>query len=237
MRMALSPAISQRFDHDGVVMIEWALDAACLTALDAVFAELTRHGARARLRSGMECARAHIRAHPVLGLIAADLAGAPARLVRAIAFDKSPAANWFVPWHQDRSVALGARADVAGFEHWTIKDGLVHAEPPVAVLEAMVTLRVHLDDCTEDDGPLEVARGSHRQGRLEREAMGQVASAGETSLCLAARGDILAMRPLTVHRSQRAKRPTSRRVLHLEYTAQTLPPPLTWAMDEVMGAA
>jgi ectoine hydroxylase-related dioxygenase (phytanoyl-CoA dioxygenase family) len=165
------------------------------------------------------------------------LTGDAARLVRVIAFDKTPEANWFVPWHQDRAIALAGRHDLAGFGPWTIKDGLVHAEPPVALLDAMVTLRIHLDDCTEDDGPLEVARGSHRLGRLDQTRIADAVESGEMTLCLANRGDIVAMRPLTLHRSQRARRPSRRRVLHLEYCAVSLPAPLMWAIDRVAGVA
>jgi hypothetical protein len=38
------------------------------------------------------------------------------------------------------------------------------------------------------------------------------------ALCLADRGDIVAMRLLLLHRSQRAKMPAARRVIHIEYT-------------------
>jgi ectoine hydroxylase-related dioxygenase (phytanoyl-CoA dioxygenase family) len=166
--------------------------------------------------------------HPALGNVACQLAGAPAHLVRVIAFDKTPAANWFVPWHQDRAIAVAARAECAGYVNWTIKDGLIQVEPPVAVLEGMVTLRIHLDDCGEDNGALEAILGSHNSGRLDRDAVAAIVETGKYMLCLAARGDILAMRPLTVHRSQRAKMPAGRRVLHVEYATTTLAAGLAW---------
>jgi ectoine hydroxylase-related dioxygenase (phytanoyl-CoA dioxygenase family) len=81
----------------------------------------------------------------------------------------------------------------------------------------MVTLRVHLDDCGEDNGPLDVLPGTHLAGRLARTDVARLTQAAEPLLCLAARGDILAMRPLLLHRSQRARKPAARRILHLEW--------------------
>jgi ectoine hydroxylase-related dioxygenase (phytanoyl-CoA dioxygenase family) len=151
--------------------------------------------------------------------------------VRAIAFDKTPDANWFVPWHQDRAIAVAARAEVAGFDRWTVKDGAPHVEPPVEFLEGMLTLRIHLDDCGEDNGPLECIGGSHRHGRLAKSDIDRLVAEGPAKLCLCAQGDILAIRPLTVHRSQRARLPAQRRVLHLEYATVYLPHPLAFDLE------
>ena len=101
---------------------------------------------------------------------------------------------------------------------------------PAGVLERMVTLRIHLDDCDEDNGPLEVLPGTHTSGRLSREAIARHVELATPMLCLCARGDILALRPLLVHRSQKAKAPRRRRVLHLEYAAAMLAPGLSWAV-------
>jgi hypothetical protein len=101
-----------------------------------------------------------------LGMLADQSAGRAARPVRVLFFDKTTSVNWAVPWHQDRTVAVKQRVDMAGFGPWSIKDGVTHVEPPVAILEHMLTLRVFVDDCGEDNGPLEVVKGSHRFGRL-----------------------------------------------------------------------
>ena len=86
--------------------------------------------------------------------------------VRAVLFDKRPEANWLVPWHQDLSVVVAKRVDAVGWGQWSEKDGMVHVQPPVSMLESMLTVRLHLDDCGEDNGPLRVLPGSHRLGRL-----------------------------------------------------------------------
>lgn len=218
--------IAGHFATTGVAIIEYALDESDQLRMEEAFAG----GAGARHDALPPDLLAWLAEHPVLSRLATDLAAGdrPARLVRAVAFDKTPHANWFVPWHQDRTICVVGHADADGFALWTRKDGLDHVEPPVAVLERMVTLRVHLDECDADNGPLEAVTGSHRSGRLDKGAIAALLETATPMLCLAARGDILAMRPLTVHRSQRARRPGRRRVLHLDYAACALPAPLVF---------
>jgi hypothetical protein len=86
--------------------------------------------------------------------------------VRAIYFDKSPDANWMVPWHQDMTLALRTRAEVSGFGPWSTKDGIPHVQPPLEFLQRMLTVRLHLDDTDEANGALRVLPGSHLLGRL-----------------------------------------------------------------------
>jgi hypothetical protein len=45
----------------------------------------------------------------LLGMARYFLGGTP-RLVRALFFDKTPDRNWFVTWHQDKTVTLNKRA-------------------------------------------------------------------------------------------------------------------------------
>ena len=80
---------------------------------------------------------------------------------RAILFDKTPGANWKVPWRQDLTIAVQNKADVDGFGPWTIKEGLHHVQPPTEILENMLAVRIHLDECSEDNGPVRVVPGSH----------------------------------------------------------------------------
>ena len=55
----------------------------------------------------------------VRNLLQQHLSG-KADLVRAIVFDKKPDANWPVPWHQDRTVALNNRREMEGWGQWTL---------------------------------------------------------------------------------------------------------------------
>ena len=72
--------------------------------------------------------------------------------VRGILFDKTPAANWKVPWQQDLSIAVKQRVEIEGYGPWSVKHGVTHVQPPVEVLEQMVTVRLSVDDCFADNG-------------------------------------------------------------------------------------
>lgn len=155
--------------------------------------------------------------------------GADCRAVRGLFFDKTDGANWPVLWHQDLSLAVKQRHDLPGWSNWSVKRGVQHVQPPPDVLARMVTVRLHLDDCPADNGPLRVLPGSHRLGLLSRDAIREaVNSPAET--VIASAGDALLMRPLILHASSPAIRPRHRRVLQLEFAPDgLLPEGLNWA--------
>ncbi len=159
-----------------------------------------------------------------LGRRAEQILGSEAILCRSLLFDKTPAANWKVGWHQDVTLACSQRFELEGWRNWTEKDGLPHVQPPVAVLESMLTLRLHLDPCGRDNGPLRVLPGSHRLGRLNAgEIAAQVASVAPLE-CLCAAGEVLFMKPLLIHSSRPARAVGRRRVIHLEFCPRRLLP-------------
>ncbi|WP_294057447.1 phytanoyl-CoA dioxygenase family protein [Sphingomonas sp.] len=163
-----------------------------------------------------------------LGSCAAQLLGPAARPVRAILFDKSEAANWALPWHQDRIIAVKARAEVPGFGPWSVKAGMQHVEPPFALIGAMHTIRIHLDPVDAANAPLLVAPGSHRLGRIPEPEIETVAARCGVLACLAERGDIWVYATPILHASAAAEPPARRRVLQVDYSAQALPAPLEW---------
>ena len=196
-----------------------ALDPEALTALDAVFATRGKPGARLPLNDTLRSALA-----PVDRLIAQDAPGmAP---VRVLAFDKSDATNWSLPWHQDRVIAVAARADVPGFRNWSRKQGVWHCEPPADFLADMLFVRVHLDDADESAGAMEVALGSHTAGLVPADQAEAVAGNYPSHICAAKRGDVLILPMLTLHRSRAALHPATRRVLRVDYAVAPLPAPL-----------
>lgn len=156
--------------------------------------------------------------------------GAGARAVRGIFFDKTPGANWPVPWHQDLSLAVAEKRDVDGWTAWSVKSGVHHVQPPAPILERMLTVRLHLDDCGADSGPLRVRPGTHAMGRLTREAIETTRDTIAEQTCCVKKGDALLMRPLLLHASSAATNPSHRRVIHLEYAPpDLLPLGLDWA--------
>jgi hypothetical protein len=153
---------------------------------------------------------------------------AQARPVRGIYFDKTPETNWLVAWHQDLTIAVRDKIDVRGYGPWSLKEGVPHVQPPVQLLEQMLTVRLHLDDCDESNGALHVIPGSHRSGRLSTEAIRRLRSEQITVVCRVAAGDALLIRPLLLHSSGRSRSGGHRRVLHIEYASFALPHGLQW---------
>lgn len=72
--------------------------------------------------------------------IAEKYLGEKAKVVRAIYFDKTSNANWKVPWHQDLTIAVCEKIETKGFTAWTRKAGIHHVQPPIEILEKMLTL-------------------------------------------------------------------------------------------------
>jgi hypothetical protein len=147
-------------------------------------------------------------------------------LVRALYFDKPPDQTWALPWHKDLTIAVRAnRLPGERFRKPTVKAGVPHVEAPVEVLRAMLTARIHLDDVTEENGPLKVIPGSHRSGKAL-----ELGESPPRSI-LVQRGDVLLMRPLLAHCSNRSHPDTRRhrRILHLEFAAGAeLPDGYAW---------
>ncbi|HVA51674.1 MAG TPA: phytanoyl-CoA dioxygenase family protein [Pirellulales bacterium] len=154
--------------------------------------------------------------------------GKAAFAVRGLWFDKLPLANWKVAWHQDLTIAVRQRVDVAGFQAWSVKDGVPHVQPPAEVLERMLAVRIHLDDCGQRDGPLRVIPRSHGSGRLSAAAIEQWKQTGQERACCVPQGGALLMRPLLLHSSSAADHPGHRRVIHLEFASGELPGGLEW---------
>lgn len=165
---------------------------------------------------------------PVLTKIAADLIGDAAFPVRAVAFDKTPETNWAVAWHQDRTIAVQARVDAPGFGPWSTKDGVPHVAPPVEVLQGMVTLRLHIDLCDDNNASLNVALGTHRLGVVAADRASEVAAAHPILTCHADAGDVWAYSTLILHTSERSRSGQRRRVLQVDFAASALPHGLTW---------
>jgi hypothetical protein len=156
------------------------------------------------------------RRSPLVELLVVVL-GADAGLVRVLFFDKPPDRTWSLAWHKDLTIAVRDNRLVSrSFTRPTTKAGVPHVEAPRELLERMLTLRIHLDDVTDENGPLRVIPGSHL---ASKEA---AASDREPAVIRARAGDVLAMRPLVSH-SSGASLPgctRHRRILHLEFAGQ-----------------
>jgi ectoine hydroxylase-related dioxygenase (phytanoyl-CoA dioxygenase family) len=160
--------------------------------------------------------------------IAKNILGENARPVRSVFFDKVKGANWNVAWHQDTSIALNDKHEMIGFGPWTEKQGVVHAEPPAEYLANTLTLRIHLDKASAETGVLRVVPGTHRDGRVKSSEIVKIVENSTVVECEANPGDVLLMNPLLFHSSRKAVYPDHRRIIHIEYSAMSLPHPLEW---------
>ena len=91
----------------------------------------------------------------------------------------------------------------------------------------MLAVRVHLDDCGQENGPLRVLPGSHRFGWLEEQLDDWKQRVPEV-VCTIGRGGVVTMCPLVLHASAKSAAVGHRRVIHIEYACDTLPERLEW---------
>jgi ectoine hydroxylase-related dioxygenase (phytanoyl-CoA dioxygenase family) len=168
--------------------------------------------------------------HPMVRAIVYQILGENAFVVRSTFFDKTDAANWKVPWHQDVTIAVTERRDTEGFGPWSVKEGVTHVQPTTAVLDRMVTVRVHLDACPGSNGALRVMPGSHRLGRIDQNDAPEHIDEIAAITCELAAGAALVMRPLLLHASSPSEQPTHRRVLHFDFATGQLPNGLNWQL-------
>jgi ectoine hydroxylase-related dioxygenase (phytanoyl-CoA dioxygenase family) len=207
-------------NEQGFAVVENVLPAEELDPLTEELARATWRRSRAGVRHalGHDAVAALARSPELLGM-AAQVLGGSAVPFHATLFDKSPKANWLVAWHQDTALPLRNRQDTPGWGPWSVKDGVVYAHAPALVLSRVLALRVHLDDSTEQNGPLRVLPRTHTLDVLSDGAIHQLAARVPAITCPVSRGGVLAMRPLLVHASSKSQTEMPRRVLHVEYAA------------------
>jgi ectoine hydroxylase-related dioxygenase (phytanoyl-CoA dioxygenase family) len=150
------------------------------------------------------------------------------KLVRTILFNKTPNTNWYVTWHQDKTVSVSEKFDDLEWKNWSVKEGVLHVQPPLAVLENMVTIRIHIDDTNRNNGCLKVISGSHRKGLLSQDQITEIVARDNVVYCEARAGDALIMRPHLLHASNKSTDPSHRRILHLEFGDWVLPAGSIW---------
>jgi hypothetical protein len=218
------------FTRDGAALIRRAISVSDIARLKEEFAGLDfRAGARPFAIS--ETVRRLIGIGGCFDLALSEVGMTAARPVRVLAFDKTPENNWNLGWHQDRIIAVKARREVEGFGTWTVKNSVPHVEAPESLMRHMAFFRLHLDPCPEENGALRIIPGSAERGKLTDAQTRDLASEGESRVCAADEGDILAVKALTLHASSPALRPSHRRVLHVDYCSVMLPHGLDWALE------
>lgn len=230
--MTTTQEAAEAVERDGFTVIEDALDTDAIHRLirGVVVATREKAGNRHGLRNLFDQVpetRGLVTNTRIAALVEAVL-GPSAFAVRAILFDKLEGANWHVGWHQDQAIAIKQHAEAPGFGPTSTKHGVPHTRGSAEVLEQMLAVRIHLDDCGPDNGPLRCVPASHRQGRLNPDQSLACRDRLGERTCTVNRGGVLLMRPLCLHASSPAAQPQHRRVIHIEFAACELPAPLAW---------
>lgn len=165
-----------------------------------------------------------LRSHPVLSALLPPRGVA----VQCTYLDKGPDRNWLVAPHQDLAIPVLEQVAHPALGAWSEKEGQHFVQAPEALLEQLLAVRLHLDDCGSGNGPLRVVPGSHRHGRLSAPMTQALRAATPEVPCLLAAGDVLVMRPLLLHASSRALAPGHRRVLHFLFGPESPGYGLEW---------
>lgn len=228
----------QQLLRDGYVLVPGLFSASELEALrDGAKHAWSASGESVRKRQGAVYAARNVlalwpeacalRRHPRLQALLLSWLGPRCGLVRGLFFDKPPEQTWSLPWHKDLLIAVKHQAGLSEcYSPPRLRLGVPHTEPPTAVLEGMLTARIHLDPMTPHNGPLEVQPGSQRTGK-KLDWGGNFSP--RTLQCEA--GDVLFMRPLLAHASGPSTPgyPGHRRILHLEFAhSPDLPDQAQW---------
>lgn len=214
------------FSSEGFAIVRNVLDASECAALAANAQEAAGNSAGTRRLLELPWCRAlsmRLRTDKLRGTVPENYVA-----VQCTYFEKSRGRNWLVPIHQDLSIPVKERRDVPGFSRWSEKEGEVFVQAPAGFLSRLVAVRVHLDPCHEEDGPLNVVPGSHALGILAPGAAVAARSDVGTKVCIAGVGDALLMRPLLLHASSKASGASLRRVLHFVFGPRELPHDLRW---------
>jgi ectoine hydroxylase-related dioxygenase (phytanoyl-CoA dioxygenase family) len=219
----LSTEELKQIEDQGYVVVDSGLDAHTVRELDG---QLDTSSAGERNLLDLSIVRRLARSNAVRGLMEPVL-GPHCFAVRGTLFNKTGGANWKVSWHQDCVIAVTERKVVSGWGPWSIKAGVHHVRPSPELMSRMLAIRIHVDDCGIDNGPLRVVPSSHMQGFFSDREIHEYPK-DEAVTCTASRGEALLMRPLLLHSSSVAKGPNARRVVHLEFAVDELPKGLKW---------
>ncbi len=149
--------------------------------------------------------------------------------VQCTSFVKTIDSNWLVSLHQDLSIPVAERIASPQWSGWSDKEGETFAQPPIAVLDQLVAVRLHLDDCNEQNGALRVVPGTHRLGRMDSTRAAHERHAHGERIVSVPTGGVMVMRPLLLHASSKISIELQRRVLHFVYGPPNLPNGARWA--------
>ncbi len=216
-----------QFNTDGFAFAPRIISAdECKTIKQAVSDALADSAGTRNLLSSSWCQAlaSKISRHPLIS----SALPADSVAVQCTFFEKSAAKNWLVPVHQDLSIPVAERVPYSALKGWSEKEGQLYVQAPPELLQQLLAVRLHIDDCAADDGPLQVLPGSHLDGLVSAEAAVLARQTQNRVTCIAGQGDAMLMRPLLLHSSSRSTGSSKRRVLHFLFGPNELPFGLRW---------
>jgi hypothetical protein len=220
----------QHFSQNGYAIIPKVLNQARLSHLQKLFAPSNQFAGDRCLLEHEWCKQLarEIRQHPDI----AQLIPIDHLAVQCTYFEKSTELNWLVPIHQDLSIPVAEKVASPALIGWSIKDGNTFVQAPIPILAKMVALRLHIDPCVEEDGPLRVIAGSHLDGKVSAEQAIRIKNTASIMTCEIQAGGVIAMRPLLLHMSSKATGTGRRRLLHFVFAPPDLPFGLKWKVQK-----
>lgn len=148
-------------------------------------------------------------------------------IVKSIYFDKPKTSNWYVAYHQDLTISVDKKVELENFNFWTKKQNQFAVQPPIEILENIVTIRIHLDETNEENGALNVIPKSHFKKIYRPETIDW--STEKEICCNVTKGGAMLMKPLLLHSSSRTTNNQKRRIIHIEFSNFELPSEINWS--------
>lgn len=147
---------------------------------------------------------------------------------QALILDKTKAMNWGLDWHQDLNITVKQSMKAPGYTGWSDEGGVLQVIPPLPVLQHMITVRLHLDDCDGHNGAMWVIPGSHRDGIFAKNDIPEIVNTGMITECPVRKGGVMLMSPLLLHKSPYSLSDKNRRLLQVEYRSCGLSGGVDW---------
>jgi ectoine hydroxylase-related dioxygenase (phytanoyl-CoA dioxygenase family) len=160
-----------------------------------------------------------IAGHPKLKALFRTLSPGAFVAIKAFVLDKTTGANWEIPWHQDLKIAVNKQDTTEGYSNWSLEAGIWHVQPPISILESLLTLRIHLDDCSANNGAMHFIPATHNLGILDKEDISNLVAGRKAVVNAVPKGGITLFRPLLLHYAPPSQSQSGRRVLQIEYSA------------------
>ena len=219
--------LAASFASRGFTILPEVVDSAACSVAASLLEQAPSHGAGSRrllTHSWCQELARRVRQHAaVAALLPPDSVA-----VQCTVFDKSPAKNWLVALHQDRSIPVRCRVESPNLTGWSEKEGDIFVQPPREVLESVTAVRIHIDPCPVESGALRVVPGSHTSGVLAPLEAERLRDRFGEETVPSPRGGAVLLKPLLLHASSKARVALQRRVMHFVFGPRVLPFGLEW---------